>query len=69
VTEGQGPDTTAGRLAEYTVLMNRHGPDSAEARAYLDKCWGDPEFVSLARVARNLRAALAGRQREGPADD
>jgi hypothetical protein len=52
---------TAERLAEYAVLMNRHGPDSDEARAYLDGHRGDPEFVSLARVARWLKAALTAR--------
>jgi hypothetical protein len=53
--------TTAERLAEYTVLMNRHGADSQEARAFLDEHRCDPEFVSLARVARDLKAALAAR--------
>jgi hypothetical protein len=56
---------TAERLAEYTMLMNRHGPDSEEARAYLDGRRGDPEFVSLARVARWLKAALTSGRREG----
>jgi hypothetical protein len=65
----QAPDTTAVRLAEYTVLVNRHGPDSEEARACLDRYRGDPEFVSLAQVARDLKAALAEREDEpeGPA--
>jgi hypothetical protein len=56
---------TAERLAEYAMLMNRHGPDSDEARAYLDGHRCDPEFVSLARVARRLKIALACGPRKG----
>jgi hypothetical protein len=46
-------------LAEYTVLLNRHGPESPEARQFLDERAYDREFVSLARTAELLRAALA----------
>jgi hypothetical protein len=46
-------------LAEYTVLMNRHGPESPEARRFLEERARDSEFVSLARTAKLLREALA----------
>jgi hypothetical protein len=51
-------------LVEYAVLLNRHGADSPEAEAFLAAHRDDAEFVDLARVARELKAALASVQRE-----
>lgn len=51
--------STRDRLAEYAQLLTGHGPDSAEAAAYVDANAGDAEFVELAALARTLMSALA----------
>lgn len=59
--------TTAELLAEYAALLNRDGPDSAEARALIDAHRNDREFVELAETSRRLKAALNHPGRGQPA--
>jgi hypothetical protein len=51
-------------LAEHATLMNRHGADSPEVEAFVTAHRDDAEFIDLARVARELKAALAKCQTE-----
>lgn len=49
------------RLAEYTELVNRLGPDHEDTKAFHDSCAAiDPEFEGLAAVVRKLKRALNG---------
>jgi hypothetical protein len=45
-------------LAEYAVLLNRHGTDSEETAHFLEENQADAEFVDLAKLSRELKIAL-----------
>lgn len=45
-------------LGEYTELLTRFGPDSQEAKEYLDERRFNSEFAELAELARKLKKAL-----------
>lgn len=52
-------------LAEYAMLINRHGVNSPEAARFAKAHERDKEFVELAELSRNLKKAFvasAGRQ-------
>jgi hypothetical protein len=47
-------------LAEYTVLLNRHGTESPEAEAFLrEHRDDDPEFPELAEIVKALRTEVS----------
>lgn len=54
---------TRERLREYAGLLVRHGPDSDQARIYLDRHRFDAEFVAMAGHARRLKKLLGQRDR------
>lgn len=45
-------------LAGYAAILNRHGPNSAEAEAFVMDHAADEEFVQLAQISRALKKAL-----------
>jgi hypothetical protein len=45
-------------LADYTVLLNRNGVDSAEAKAFIEAHQKNRRFVQLAELSRVLKKAL-----------
>lgn len=54
-----GAPPTAQLLSEYAKLLNRFGPDSAEAEAFLQKHEQNSEFFELARLSATLKRALS----------
>jgi hypothetical protein len=53
-------------LAEYAVLLNKHGVDSQEAAEFLEENRANPEFVELAELSRKLKAALTAPTTDRP---
>ena len=45
-------------LSEFTTVLNRHGPGSVEAQAFVDEHRSNQEFVELAKLSESLKAAL-----------
>jgi hypothetical protein len=47
-------------LGEFVALMNAHGPDSWQTRAFLRDHLGNDELVALCQTTYWLKKALAG---------
>src|SRR5437588_557577 len=45
-------------LADYAFLLNRHGPQPAEAADFLEQHKFNTEFVELALISKKLKEAL-----------
>lgn len=45
-------------LADYVNILNKYGKDSDEAKQFLSDNINNKEVISLARIARKLKAAL-----------
>ena len=56
--------TTRELLADYAVLLNKFGCNSAEAESFIDENHTNTEFVELAALSRTLKEALTS-----PLDD
>lgn len=41
-------------LSTYTMLVQNHGPDSAQAQSYLGRYLSDDNFVRQAEAVRNM---------------
>jgi hypothetical protein len=50
--------TTSQLLAEYTLLLNRHGLDATEPEQFVRDHADNYHFVELAQTARRLKEAL-----------
>lgn len=51
-------------LAEYTEIINRHGTDSAEARAFCEQHRSNQELLELCETAYWLKKALMAQDRK-----
>mgnify|MGYP001591021072 CR=1 FL=1 len=49
-------------LVEYARLLNVHGPDSDEAKRFIQEHEEDEEFAQLAELSRTLKKALNRRR-------
>ena len=45
-------------LADYARVLNEHGPNSQEAKEFLEQYSLDSEFQELARIATTLKEAI-----------
>jgi hypothetical protein len=50
--------TTAELLAEYALLLNRHGPDSPEAAAFVEEHRWDVPLMELCETSYLVKKAL-----------
>jgi hypothetical protein len=53
-------------LASYAALLNQYGPDSLEARGFVEKHKGHAEFIGVADLARYLKIALTTDRTSSP---
>jgi len=55
---GQKMVETSTLVGQYADLINQHGVNSVQAKAFLDAYAGNEEFLRLARLAGFLRTRL-----------